>query len=518
MWSLAHEQGIALPTRDFWEFDRLVTVSDPRGVPDLDSLDRIYHLTELIQSSPLAVERSVHGAIGGAYRSQRITTLELRFNPMKRNRGGERDLDHIILAAIRGLDRASLEYPQVRCGLILMMDRTFTAEQNMVIVEKAIALRAARDRRRRHRGAAAGRRARTTTRRCATTSRPRATAGLGVTIHVGEEGGRLRRRGDRRGACACCGRTGSATASSPRGEPELMEALREAEITLEICPTSNLLTKALAGEDEVRETFRTFVDNGVPFTIATDGPEMMRTHLRDEFELLLRVGALDEDEARAANARGHAVRSSGRDAVGARTARRGSGHARRCCRAHRLRDAGALVAQPEQLDHLVRVLVGLDRLRDPARVRQDVVRVRAAGLDEHVAHRALERQVGEPVAVQVAELALAEPELDAAEAVRVRRSRPPSSRPRARSVRRASIAAVLPVSSPGSGCAPCLLEPCRRVAASLRRCRRREARARLGRHGHRPRHAVDAAGALRRPVGLRPHRGRARGGRCPSGT
>ena len=36
MWSLAHEQGIALPTRDFWEFDRLVTVSDPRGVPDLD--------------------------------------------------------------------------------------------------------------------------------------------------------------------------------------------------------------------------------------------------------------------------------------------------------------------------------------------------------------------------------------------------------------------------------------------------------------------------------------------------
>ena len=55
LWSLAHEQGIALPTRDYWEFERLVTVSDPRGVPDLDSLDQIYHLTELIQSSPLAV-------------------------------------------------------------------------------------------------------------------------------------------------------------------------------------------------------------------------------------------------------------------------------------------------------------------------------------------------------------------------------------------------------------------------------------------------------------------------------
>src|SRR5216110_3832608 len=138
MWSLAHEQGIALPTRDYWEFDRMVTVSDPRGVPDLDALDRIYHLTELIQSSPLAVERSVHAAIGGAYRSQGITTLELRFNPMKRNRGSERDLDHIILAAIRGLDRAELEYPQVRAGLILMMDRTFSDDQNAIVVEKAI--------------------------------------------------------------------------------------------------------------------------------------------------------------------------------------------------------------------------------------------------------------------------------------------------------------------------------------------------------------------------------------------
>src|SRR3954470_2195464 len=138
MWSLAHEQGIALATRDYWEFDRMVTVSDPRGVADLDALDRIYHLTELIQSSPIAVERSVHAAIGGAYRSQGITTLELRSNPMKRSRGGERDLDHIILAAVRGLDRASLEYPQVRAGLILMMDRTFTAEQNAIVVEKAI--------------------------------------------------------------------------------------------------------------------------------------------------------------------------------------------------------------------------------------------------------------------------------------------------------------------------------------------------------------------------------------------
>jgi hypothetical protein len=34
---------------------------------------------------------------------------------------------------------------------------------------------------------------------------------------------------------------------------------------------------------------------------------MMRTHLRDEFELLERIGALDASELRAANTRGHDV-------------------------------------------------------------------------------------------------------------------------------------------------------------------------------------------------------------------
>jgi adenosine deaminase len=303
MWSLAHEQGIALPTRDFWEFDRMVTVSDPRGVADLDALDRIYHLTELIQSSPLAVERSVHAAIGGAYRSQEITTLELRFNPMKRNRGGERDLDHIILAAVRGLDRASIEYPQVRAGLILMMDRTFTAEQNMIIVEKAGVFAS--------RGVVgvdiAGPRpggARYDYTQIRDHVEFARDLGLGVTIHVGEEGGRhgideIREvveslRPDRIGHGILAAQ-----------DSDLMALLRESDTTLEICPTSNLLTKALADEAAVRDVFRTFVDHAVPFTIATDGPEMMRTHLRDEFELLVRIDALSEDEAAAANARGH---------------------------------------------------------------------------------------------------------------------------------------------------------------------------------------------------------------------
>ncbi len=302
MWTLAHEQGIALPVKDYWDFVELVSV-DPRGVEGLPQLDAIYRWTELIQSSPLAVERSVHGAIGGAYRKQNITTLEVRFNPMKRNRGGERDLDHIIMAAARGLDRAGLEYPQVRAGLILMMDRTFTRAQNEVIVEKAIRYRT--------RGIVGidiagprpepGRYEYHRLEPLVTTARE---AGLGVTIHVGEEGGDVGAtevgevvetlRPERIGHGILAAR-----------DEETMRLLRQAGVVLEICPSSNLLTGALADAGALRETMRTFVDRGIRFTIATDGPEMMRTHLRDEFALLLRIGALDEDELREANARGH---------------------------------------------------------------------------------------------------------------------------------------------------------------------------------------------------------------------
>jgi adenosine deaminase len=220
---------------------------------------------------------------------------------MKRNRGGERDLDHIILAAVRGLDVARLEYPQVRCGLILMMDRTFAPRQNEIVVEKAIRWAS--------RGVVGvdiagprpggGRYDNTQNRPMVETARE---AGRRGTKHQREEGdtgaeelGEVieHLRPDRIGHGILAAR-----------DPELMRLLRDAGTVLEICPTSNLLTKALADEDAVRETFRSFVEHEVPFTIATDGPEMMHTHLRDEFELLERIGALTEAELVAANQRG----------------------------------------------------------------------------------------------------------------------------------------------------------------------------------------------------------------------
>src|SRR3989344_3395487 len=125
LWSIAHRQGIKLPSKNYWDFEGLITMSGKERNKNLNEMHYgFYHWTELIQSSTEAIEESVKSVIGGGYRKCNLVLQELRFNPMKRNRGGERDLDHILMSALWGLDKATLEYPQVKAGIILMMDRT----------------------------------------------------------------------------------------------------------------------------------------------------------------------------------------------------------------------------------------------------------------------------------------------------------------------------------------------------------------------------------------------------------
>ena len=292
MWSIAHAQGIKLPTRDYWEFRDTITVSDKRN-RSFDGYLQLFHWTELIQSSPIAVERAVYEVVGGAYRKNNVTTMELRFNPMKRNRGGEQDLDHIIAAASRGMDRASLEYP-VKPGLIFCLDRAFPFELNEIIAEKAIAWR--------DRGIVgidiAG--PESSTFRVADYRRLFRRArqfGLGLTVHTGESGSvdEVARvvellEPDRIGH-------GVKAAYDPRA----MAMIRDRGIVLEICPTSNLNTRVVSGWDEFRWIFDTFRRNEIRFTINTDGPEMLKTYIRDEMATLGRLGILSvEDQEQAA--------------------------------------------------------------------------------------------------------------------------------------------------------------------------------------------------------------------------
>ena len=84
-------------------------------------------------------------------------------------------------------------------------------------------------------------------------------------------------------------------------DPRAMAMIRERGIVLEICPSSNLNTRVVSGWDEFRWIFDTFRRNEVRFTINTDGPEMLKTYIRDEMASLGRYGILSvEDQEQAA--------------------------------------------------------------------------------------------------------------------------------------------------------------------------------------------------------------------------
>jgi adenosine deaminase len=295
MWGIAHAQGIRLPTKDYWAFRDLITVG--RRTRSFEAYLELFHWTELIQSSPIAVERSVYEVIGGAYRKNNVTQLELRFNPMKRNRGGEQDLDHIIAAAVRGMDRAVLEYPQVRAGLIFCLDRAFSRELNEIIAAKAIAWQS--------RGVVGVDIAGPVVDGFrfddyAEVYRECRRAGLGLTVHAGETGG----ADEVRAALEALepDRIGHGVRSAE--DATVLAMLRERGAVLEVCPSSNLNTGVLRHLADVRRVLRALVDHDVRFTISTDGPEMLRSYLRDELAMLMRHDILSLDEVRRAIAVG----------------------------------------------------------------------------------------------------------------------------------------------------------------------------------------------------------------------
>ena len=289
MWSIAHEQGIRLPTKDYWAFFDLITVSAPGKVHGMEGLDKLYHWTELIQSSPLAIERSIYDIIGGAYRKSNITLLEVRFNPMKRNRKGEQDLDHIIMAALRGMDKATLEFPYVRAGIILMLDRTFTPHQNEVIVGKAIKYKGrgiigidlAGPQHPDFRVSDYGE----------TFARARE-AGLGITFHTGEEGNVEEMREVLETIKPQ--RIGHGFLSVH--DTNVLKLLAANSVVLELCPTSNLKLGLVKDAKEFKAIVEKLKEHGIRFTINTDGPEMLETNLRKEMRWLLKHQILTEKE------------------------------------------------------------------------------------------------------------------------------------------------------------------------------------------------------------------------------
>jgi aminodeoxyfutalosine deaminase len=89
-------------------------------------------------------------------------------------------------------------------------------------------------------------------------------------------------------------------------DPRLLEYLAQKGIPLEVCPSSNIATRAVATLDE--HPIRAFRDAGVSISVNSDDPSMFGTSLNQEYEIAARL--LDLDTGGVADLARAAVRAS----------------------------------------------------------------------------------------------------------------------------------------------------------------------------------------------------------------
>jgi len=95
-------------------------------------------------------------------------------------------------------------------------------------------------------------------------------------------------------------------------DPQLMAYLADHEIPLEVCPTSNVRTRAVASIEE--HPLPALVAAGVPVTVNSDDPPMFGTTLEEEYAVAARL--LDLDAAGVAGLARAAVHASFLSAAG----------------------------------------------------------------------------------------------------------------------------------------------------------------------------------------------------------
>jgi aminodeoxyfutalosine deaminase len=79
--------------------------------------------------------------------------------------------------------------------------------------------------------------------------------------------------------------------TSAAQDPRLLAHLAEHRIPLEVCPTSNIATRAVPTLEE--HPIRAMVEAGVPVTVNTDDPPMFGTDLNTEYAVAARLLGLD---------------------------------------------------------------------------------------------------------------------------------------------------------------------------------------------------------------------------------
>ncbi len=267
---LAKKQGVKLPTFDRGELFHMLYAGE--SVTSLDEYLRAFDITLSVLQAEEGLERAAYELAEDAHR-ENVRYIEVRYSPLLHTRSGLRPAQ-VVEAVLRGLRTAKRELG-IRYGLILCAIRSLSAEQSLRIAELCVAFK--------NRGVVGFDLAGSEVNNPAKVHRQAFQLvidnNINCTAHAGESFG----PDSVHQAIHKCGahRIGHGTRLVENGD--LLNYVNDHRIPIEVCPSSNLQTRAASSWETHPVDF--FVDYGVRVTINTDNRLMSDTTVSKELDL-----------------------------------------------------------------------------------------------------------------------------------------------------------------------------------------------------------------------------------------
>lgn len=267
---LARKQGTKLPTFDRGELHRMLVAGD--HVTSLDDYLRAFDLTLSVMQTEDALERCAYELAEDAWR-EHVRYIEVRYSPLLHTRSGLRPAQ-VVEAVLRGLRGAKRELG-IRYGLILCAIRSLGPESSLRIAELCVAFK--------NRGVVGFDLAGSEVNNPAKLHRQAFQLvidnNINCTAHAGESFG----PDSVHQALHKCGahRIGHGTRLVESGD--LLNYVNDHRIPLEVCPSSNIQTRAAVSWETHPVDF--YVDYGLRVTINTDNRLMSDTTVSRELHL-----------------------------------------------------------------------------------------------------------------------------------------------------------------------------------------------------------------------------------------
>ncbi|MDR3605798.1 MAG: adenosine deaminase [Oligoflexia bacterium] len=279
---LAQKKGLEAQSTSLEAFREKFVIHKP-----LDSLDAVlneFTLFQKVLDRPEIIERVGSEVIEDCW-AEGTGTVELRFSPLFVGEFSKLSWDEILGSFERGIQRGLARHPEMKAGLICIASRNYGPEEVGRTVEFFLANQT------RFIGIdLAGSEDSFPCRVFVESFRQAELAHANITIHAGESGGpeNVWEAIELLGAK----RIGHGIRSIE--DPALVRKLREKRICLEVCPTSNWLTRCVSSFQD--HPLGQLLREGVPVSINTDDPAIFGTTLPQEFEIAWKQIGLSNSE------------------------------------------------------------------------------------------------------------------------------------------------------------------------------------------------------------------------------